>query len=100
MTFKLGFAAMTFLALTPAIHGAIPQNPSSTPPPKPSVRALPLTHDQYDNGDEIWAQQCSRCHSAPQGFSPRIAGTVIRHMRVRASLSKHEEQELLHFLNP
>jgi cytochrome c5 len=53
-----------------------------------------------DEGQRIFEQNCSRCHTAPDGFSPRISGTVVRHMRVRASLSKHDEQELLRFLNP
>jgi mono/diheme cytochrome c family protein len=51
-------------------------------------------------GERIFKQQCSRCHTAPEGFSPRISGTIVRHMRVRASLSQHEEEELLHFFNP
>ncbi|WP_263356201.1 c-type cytochrome [Acidicapsa ligni] len=51
-------------------------------------------------GERIFAQNCSRCHTAPDGFSPSISGTVVRHMRVRASLSQHDEQELLRFLNP
>jgi cytochrome c5 len=53
-----------------------------------------------DEDQRIFDQNCSRCHTAPEGFSPRISGTVVRHMRVRASLSQHEEQELLRFLNP
>jgi cytochrome c5 len=53
-----------------------------------------------DEGQRIFDQNCSRCHAAPDGFSPRISGTVVRHMRVRASLSQHDEQELLRFLNP
>jgi cytochrome c5 len=53
-----------------------------------------------DEGSKIFQQQCSRCHTAPDGFSPRISGTVLRHMRVRASLSQHDEQELLRFFNP
>lgn len=51
-------------------------------------------------GERIFAQNCSRCHNAPEGFSPRITGTVVRHMRVRAQLSQHDEQELLRFFNP
>jgi cytochrome c5 len=51
-------------------------------------------------GQLIFQQNCARCHTAPEGFSPRISGTVVRHMRVRASLSQHDEQELLRFLNP
>lgn len=53
-----------------------------------------------DEGQRIFEQNCSRCHNAPDGFSPRISGTVLRHMRVRASLSQHDEQELLRFMNP
>jgi cytochrome c5 len=52
------------------------------------------------DGERVFEQNCSRCHNAPQGFSPRISGTVVRHMRVRASLSKEDEQALLRFLNP
>jgi cytochrome c5 len=55
---------------------------------------------QPSEGETIFHQRCGNCHNAPEGFSPRISGTVVRHMRVRASLSKHEEEELLRFFNP
>lgn len=55
---------------------------------------------QQNEGQRIFEQNCSRCHNAPEGFSPNISGTIVRHMRVRASLSKHDEEELLHFFNP
>lgn len=51
-------------------------------------------------GERIFQQNCSRCHTAPEGFSPRISGTIVRHMRIRASLSEKEERDLLRFLNP
>ncbi|ADW71172.1 hypothetical protein AciX9_3894 (plasmid) [Granulicella tundricola MP5ACTX9] len=66
---------------------------------KPVTTSRPAQQPQ-DDGDQIFQQQCSRCHNAPEGFSPRISGTIARHMRIRASLSKHEEEQLLHFLNP
>lgn len=53
-----------------------------------------------EGGERVFQQQCSRCHAAPEGFSARISGTIVRHMRVRASLSQKDEQELLRFLNP
>jgi cytochrome c5 len=52
------------------------------------------------DGERKFKQNCSRCHEAPEGFSPSISGTVLRHMRVRASLSKQDEQDILRFLNP
>jgi mono/diheme cytochrome c family protein len=53
-----------------------------------------------DEGQRIFEQNCSRCHTAPDGFSPNISGAVVRHMRVRASLSQHDAEEVLRFFNP
>ena len=53
-----------------------------------------------DDGERVFRQNCSRCHTAPEGFSPSISGTIVRHMRVRAGLSQHNEEALLHFFNP
>jgi cytochrome c2 len=55
---------------------------------------------QASEGQRKFQENCSRCHNAPEGFSPRISGTIVRHMRVRASLSKQDAQDILHFLNP
>ena len=66
----------------------------------PPAGKKPAAASHEDEGERIFAQNCSRCHNAPEGFSPSIAGTVVRHMRVRASLSQHEEEQLLKFFNP
>ena len=55
---------------------------------------------QQDQGEIKFQQNCSRCHNAPESISPRITGTILRHMRVRASLSKEDAEAILHFLNP
>jgi cytochrome c5 len=60
----------------------------------------PAVGQYQEEGQRVFRQQCSRCHAVPDGFSPRISGTVVRHMRVRASLSEHDEQLLLKFFNP
>ena len=52
------------------------------------------------DGERVFKQNCSRCHTAPQSFSPRVSFAVIRHMRVRANLSAEEEKALLRFMNP
>jgi cytochrome c2 len=82
------------------------QSEAQQPTPKTGVQAdkaqAKPSHDAQpeEQGERIFEQNCSRCHTAPDGFSSRISGTVIRHMRVRASLSQHDAQELLRFLNP
>jgi hypothetical protein len=63
-------------------------------------KTAPTGQVHQSDGERKFAQNCARCHNSPQGFSPRISGTIIRHMRVRASLSKKDEQDILLFLNP
>ncbi len=53
-----------------------------------------------DRGSRLFRQNCSRCHNAPESFSPSISDTVLRHMSVRASLSMRDKADLLRFLNP
>ena len=55
---------------------------------------------QPDPGEQVFAANCSRCHQAPMSLSPRITGTVVMHMRVRARLSTKDQQLLLKFLAP
>jgi mono/diheme cytochrome c family protein len=76
--------------------------PTQRPAPPINKKQTAATHDSApeDEGDRIFQQNCSRCHRTPDGFSSRISGTIVRHMRVRASLSQHDEEELLRFLNP
>lgn len=72
-----------------------------------AARTKPVPQDQktaqpsgQDRGQQVFAQNCSRCHNAPEGFSPRISSTIARHMRVRASLSEADFKALQKFLNP
>jgi cytochrome c5 len=70
-----------------------PSDNTKTPPAKAPI-------DYQAEGDRIFTANCSRCHMAPMIISPRITGTVLMHMRVRARLSRHDEQILLKFMAP
>jgi hypothetical protein len=70
------------------------------PPVSPQTKINTVNNPIQKDGQAVFDQNCSRCHNAPQGFSPRISGTVVRHMRVRAGLSAEDENALLRFLNP
>jgi hypothetical protein len=63
-------------------------------------KRMPPGGVQQSDGERKFAQNCGRCHNPPEGFSPHISGTIVRHMRVRAALSKQDEADILHFLNP
>jgi cytochrome c5 len=99
MTSKHLLVAFCVLTSSATLAQAVPQDHTpSTQSRKNSVIAHASQHE--DEGTRIFQQNCSRCHNTPEGFSPRISGTIARHMRVRASLSSHDEEELLRFLNP
>jgi cytochrome c5 len=76
--------------------------PKTPPETQASTKPTPDKKQQQhqDNGARIFEQNCNRCHNAPDGFSPRISGTIVRQMRICANLSAEEEKELLRFLNP
>jgi cytochrome c5 len=64
------------------------------------TKSNPAHVAQKADGQQVFEQNCSRCHNTPPGFSPNISVAVARHMRVRAGLSKEDEQAILRFLNP
>ena len=68
---------------------------------QPRVKAYqaPRNAQAEDDGQRVFEQNCARCHRSPDGFSSRISGTIVRHMRVRANLSEHDEQVLLKYFN-
>jgi cytochrome c5 len=96
---KLSFVSLLFLSAMPALSQA--GDSSTAPANGGQEQKNPAVHvAQQRDGQKVFEQNCSRCHNAPQGFSPSISGTVVRHMRVRAGLSKEDAQAVLRFLNP
>ena len=91
-----GAVLSTPLQSQDASHGTSAQPPAGGK--QAAAASAPKSHE--NEGQRVFEQNCSRCHNPPDGFSSRISGTIVRHMRVRASLSQHDEQELLRFLNP
>lgn len=92
--------ALGLLLLSAAFALARPQgtHKAAKVPAKPVAAAASAA--QQDPGERSFLANCSRCHAAPEALSPRISGTVLMHMRVRASLSAKDEQAILHFLAP
>jgi cytochrome c5 len=95
------YAAYCFaLGSVLAIAGPLMAVQDQTAHPVARHEAHPKIQNTTDEGQRVFEQNCARCHNAPESFSPRITGTIVRHMRVRANLSQHDEQVLLHFFNP
>jgi cytochrome c5 len=61
------------------------------------------THTAQDSdlrleGQRKFHSNCGRCHAAPPKFSPRMAATIVRHMRVRATITDEEGRLILRYL--
>jgi mono/diheme cytochrome c family protein len=49
-------------------------------------------------GEKRFRANCARCHAAPPKFPPRMMGTIVRHMRVRAMITDEEMRLILHYM--
>lgn len=50
-------------------------------------------------GEKRFHANCGRCHAAPQKYPPRMMATVLRHMRVRATLTDRDERLILFYMS-
>ena len=100
MTMTSKFLLLLVVLASSTVFGQSAQQSSSPAAQTIKTSASSVAQQHEADGSRIFEQNCSRCHNTPEGFSPRISGTIARHMRVRASLTKHDEEELLRFLNP
>jgi cytochrome c5 len=69
-----------------------------------STAATAASHTAQDDtmrleGEKRFHSNCGRCHAAPPKFAPRVTATIIRHMRVRATLTAEEARLILHYMS-
>jgi cytochrome c5 len=62
------------------------------------------THTAQDDalrlgGEKRFHANCGRCHTAPPKFSPRMVATIVRHMRVRATLTDEDMRLIIHYMS-
>jgi mono/diheme cytochrome c family protein len=90
-------AAFTLAALLPLIAQKGPSPKSDAVRPESTQST---SKPEESRGQRVFRQNCSRCHDAPQSFPPSVSATILRHMRVRASLSAQDEKAVMQFMNP
>jgi len=49
-------------------------------------------------GERRYRANCGRCHAAPQKFPPRMMATIVRHMRVRATITDEDMRSILYYM--
>jgi mono/diheme cytochrome c family protein len=50
-------------------------------------------------GEQRYRANCGRCHAAPRKFPPRMMATVLRHMRVRATITDEDMRLVLLYMS-
>ena len=70
---------------------------------KEAAAATPVVHTTDANsmrveGEQRFRANCGRCHAAPQKFPPRMMGTILRHMRVRATITDEDKRLILFYM--
>jgi cytochrome c5 len=94
----LGVFALGSLAYTSLAHADGPS--AKKDPTIPTV-----THTTYDadamrlQGEQRYRANCGRCHAAPRKFPPRMMATVLRHMRVRATITDEDMRLVLFYMS-
>src|SRR5260221_11718202 len=62
------------------------------------------THNAQDDtmrlaGEKRFRSNCARCHASPPKFPPRMVGTIVRHMRGRATITEEDTRLILHYMS-
>jgi cytochrome c5 len=94
ITFIVGCFALMFCTLVAA------QEKQNKPQTASSTNAQANAPSQSAQGEKLFRTNCGRCHNPPESISPREARAVVRHMRVRATLTDEDERLILKFLAP
>ncbi len=74
---------------------AVQTTNASRPATKTSNRAV-----AEPDGAKLFQKHCNRCHTAPDELSPRVARTVVQHMRMRGMLPEKDVQAILNYIAP
>jgi mono/diheme cytochrome c family protein len=93
-----GHRSITVVLLVFAGAASLVANPKSQESGKPKAPTTQVSDSA--EGARLLKIHCGRCHTPPDDIPPAVAGTVLRHMRVRANLSKEEEQQILRYIRP
>lgn len=71
----------------------------SAAPSATAAAAHPAQDDPMRlEGEKRFHANCGRCHAAPPRFAPRMMATIVRHMRVRATITDQDMHLIFHYM--
>ena len=91
------FIMSAVLALPSIIYGASQPHDKDSPS-APVVQSREQAENGRIQGEQRFRANCGRCHAAPQKFPPRMMATIVRHMRVRATITEDDMRLILGYM--
>ena len=73
-------------------------SPRNSGPTTPVVQSSAQADAMRLEGEKRFRANCGRCHASPQKFPPRMMATIVRHMRVRATITDEDMRLVLFYL--
>jgi mono/diheme cytochrome c family protein len=101
----LGILVFAFAAVLPGGSQGAPQKAAAvssvTKGAGISAKSAQASADEeftLAEGEKRFRQNCGRCHVAPDKYPPRVMATVLRHMRVRATITDRDARLILWYM--
>jgi cytochrome c5 len=69
-----------------------------SPVPTASAEQSAQNENIHIEGEKRFRSNCGRCHAAPPKFPPRMMATIVRHMRVRATITDQDMRLILRYM--
>ena len=69
-----------------------------SPAPTVSAEQSAQNETMRVEGEKRFRSNCGRCHAAPPKFPPRMMATIVRHMRVRATITDQDMRLILRYM--
>ncbi len=94
------------LMLAAAVFAADPPKSSNTTADPAAVQTTTASAERNSEeaeniraeGEKRFRANCGRCHAAPHKFPPRMMATIVRHMRVRATITDADMRYILAYM--
>ncbi len=92
------------VAMLTAVLALVSSVYAADPPARVRASDTPVVRSSADadamrvQGEQRFRANCSRCHAAPHKFPPRMMATIVRHMRVRATITDDDMRLVLFYM--
>ena len=102
MKMRFSIAALLLAAAMLLGMTAAASNKNKDVPKDSTASAAAATNTQDESmraeGEKRFRSNCGRCHTAPPKFAPRMTATIVRHMRVRATITDQDMRMILRYM--